>query len=155
VSVTDTLIASMSAELFWEVLRRHETVCAAVLRRLTRAVRAVQQRVIEFSTLPVRSRLHAELIRLAQAGRSHSDSNTAVIAPAPTHAEIASRISTHREAVTRELKQLARARLIERRGGALVIRNVAALMDMIEATLEEPCYGLAANIAGRSRACNA
>ena len=35
IALTDTLIAVMSAELFWEVLRRYETVCAAVLRRLT------------------------------------------------------------------------------------------------------------------------
>src|SRR3954447_23174678 len=30
ISVTETLIASMSAELFWETLRRHETVWAAI-----------------------------------------------------------------------------------------------------------------------------
>lgn len=141
VSVTDTLIASMSAELFWEVLRHHETVCAAVLRRLTRAVRAVQQRVVEFSTLPVRSRLHAELIRLAQASRPGSDCNAAVIAPAPTHAEIASRISTHREAITRELNDLARAKVIEKRGSVLVIHDIAALVAMVEQALEEPCEG--------------
>jgi CRP/FNR family cyclic AMP-dependent transcriptional regulator len=139
VSLADTLIASMSAELFWEVLRRHEPVCAALLRRLTRAVRTVQQRVVEFSTLPVRSRLHAELLRLAQAGRPGPNRNVAVITPIPTHAEIASRISTHREAVTRALCELTRARLIEKRGGALVIRDVAALTDMVEETLEEPC----------------
>jgi CRP/FNR family cyclic AMP-dependent transcriptional regulator len=153
VSLGDTLIASMSAELFWEVLRRHEPVCAAILRRLTRAVRTVQQRVVEFSTLPVRGRLHAELLRLAQASRTSSDRNTAVITPIPTHAEIASRISTHREAVTRELCELTRAGLIEKRGNALVIRDVAALMGMVEETLEEPCWGLAAaNAAGGSRA---
>jgi CRP/FNR family transcriptional regulator, cyclic AMP receptor protein len=150
VSLTDTLIASMSAELFWDVLRRHEPVCAAILRRLTRAVRAVQQRVVEFSTLPVRSRLHAELLRLAQAGRPGADRNTAVIMPIPTHAEIASRISTHREAVTRELCELTRARLVEKRGHALVIRDVAALAEMVEQTLEEPC-GTPAAVNARGR----
>jgi CRP/FNR family transcriptional regulator, cyclic AMP receptor protein len=152
VSVTDTLVASMSAELFWEVLRRHEQACAAILRRLTRAVRAAQQRVVEFSILPVRGRLHAELLRLAQIGRPDPDHNTAVITPIPTHAEIASRISTHREAVTRELCELARARVIEKRGDALVIRDVAALVEMVEQTLEEPCGGPAAVNARRRRA---
>src|SRR5215475_13821085 len=84
VSVTDTLIASMSAELFWEILRRHESVCAAILRRLTGIARANQRRVVEFSTLPVRSRLHAELIRMARG--SAPDGGSAVISPAPTHA---------------------------------------------------------------------
>jgi len=139
VSLADTLIASMSAELFWEVLRRYEPACAAILRRLTRAVRASQQRVVEFSTLPVRSRLHVELLRLARLGRPGPDGNTTVITPAPTHAEIASRISTHREAVTRELSELARAKLIERGGSSLIIRDTTALANMVEETLGEPC----------------
>src|SRR4051812_39195515 len=65
VTISQALLVSMSAELFWDVLRNHPTVCEAVLRRLTRIVRAISQRVIEFSTLPVRSRIHAELLRLA------------------------------------------------------------------------------------------
>jgi CRP/FNR family transcriptional regulator, cyclic AMP receptor protein len=139
VSVTDSLIASMSASLFWDVLHRHPPVCAAILRRLTRVARASTQRVVEFSTLPVRGRLQAELLRLARIGAPGPDCASAVIAPAPTHAEIASRISTHREAVTRELNELARANLVERRGGTLVIRNVAALASLLEETLGEPC----------------
>jgi CRP/FNR family transcriptional regulator, cyclic AMP receptor protein len=139
VSATDTLIASMSADLFWDVLRRYEPVCAATLRRLTGMARAAVQRVVELSTLPVRSRLHAELLRLASSGASGSNRKIAVIDPAPTHAEIASRISTHREAVTRELNDLARANLIERRGTALIIRDTGALANMAQdALMEQP-----------------
>ena len=141
VSVTDTLIASMSADLFWDVMRRHEPVCAAILRRLTRIIRSHQQRVVEFSTLPVRSRVHAELLRLARVSAVGPDRTSAVITPAPTHAEIASRISTHREAVTRELNELARAKLIEKRGGALIIRDIVALASMVE-DLEEQCWAI-------------
>ena len=134
VAVTDSLIASMSANQFWDVLRQHEQVCAAMLRRLTQIARTNQQRVVEFSTLPVRSRLHAELVRLA---RSSGSDKRAVISPAPTHAEIASRISTHREAVTRELNELARAKLIERRGSDLVVCDVAMLESMVEDLMGE------------------
>jgi CRP/FNR family transcriptional regulator, cyclic AMP receptor protein len=135
VSVTDTLIASMSAELFWEVLRSHDSVCAAILRRLTGIARATQRRVVEFSTLPVRSRLHAELIRMARI--SAPDGGAAIISPAPTHAEIASRISTHREAVTRELNELVRAKLIAKRGGDLLIHDTERLESLIEASIDE------------------
>jgi len=61
-----------------------------------------------------------------------------VIAPAPTHADMASRISTHREAVSRELARLARTGLVERRGNDLVLRDIAALASMVDETLEEP-----------------
>lgn len=135
VALTDTLIAIMSAELFWEVLRRHETVWTAMLRRLTGILRMSQRRVLEFSTLPVRSRLHAELVRMARAVAPKGV--TAVISPAPKHAELASRISTHREAVTRELNELMRAKLIGKRGNALIIFDTATLETMVEASTDE------------------
>jgi CRP/FNR family cyclic AMP-dependent transcriptional regulator len=149
VAVTDTLIASMSAELFWDVLRRYEPVCAAILRRLTRIARSAQRRVIEFSMLPVRSRVHAELLRLARPCASDPNPRSVVISPAPTHAEIASRISTHREALTRELNSLARAKLIEKHGTTLVIREIAALTRLVEDALEEPCWGITLTNGGR------
>jgi CRP-like cAMP-binding protein len=142
VSVTDTLTASMPADVFWDVLRRYEPVCAAMLRHLTGVIRTQLRRVVEFSTLPMRSRLHAELLRLARIGPPGPGPTSAVIAPAPRHAEIASRISSHREAVTRELNELARAKLVEKRGGVLVIRDIVALASMVEEVVEEPCWGI-------------
>ena len=135
VAVTDALIASMSAELFWEILLCQSSVCAAILRHLTGIARTTQRRVVEFSTLPVRSRLHAELIRMARNGRPGE--SRAVISPAPKHAEIASRISTHREAVTRELNELMRAKLIAKRGNDLIIHDTATLESMVEASIDE------------------
>jgi CRP-like cAMP-binding protein len=135
VSVTDTLIASMSAELFWEILHSDASVCAAILRRLTGITRANQRRVVELSTLPVRNRVHAELIRMAR--MKAPDGGSAIISPAPTHAEIASRISTHREAVTRELNELARAKLIAKRGSDLIIHDTDTLESLIEASMDE------------------
>jgi CRP-like cAMP-binding protein len=130
IAMADSLIASMSAQAFWQVLREHPEVAAATLRRLVDHVRDLSERVFEFSTLTVRNRIHAELLRLA---RTHTQgSNRAVISPAPTHTEIANRVSTHREAVTRELSRLARAGLIERHPGKLVILDVPRLARMVQ-----------------------
>jgi hypothetical protein len=57
---------------------------------------------------------------------------------------MASRISTHREAVSRELAKLSRTGLIERRGNDLVVRDIAALASLVDETLEEPHGGDAA-----------
>ena len=133
VALTDCLVASMSDTVFWEVLDRHPEVAAVTLKRLTSQIRVLTERIFEFSTLAVRNRIHAELLRLA---RSHmAEDNSAVIKPAPTHAELASRVSTHREAVTRELNALAHARLVERRGDALRINDVAKLSRMVQMVL--------------------
>jgi CRP-like cAMP-binding protein len=103
-------------------------VLFAILRHLTTQVRALTERVFEFSTLAVRNRVHAELVRLA---RDHGG-NDAVIRPAPTHTEIASRISTHREAVTRELNRLEDLGLIVREGRSLRVHDLERLQAMVE-----------------------
>jgi signal-transduction protein with cAMP-binding, CBS, and nucleotidyltransferase domain len=46
--------------------------------------------------------------------------------------EIASRVSTHREAVTRELNRLSRIGLITRGGDALLVRDVDRLAQMVQ-----------------------
>lgn len=130
VTLSDAIIVSMPAEVFWEVLHRHPAAAAVMLRELTRLIRSLSERVVEFSTLGVKNRIHAELLRLA---REHMrDGNTAVITPAPTHNEIASRVSTHREAVTRELNHLVQDGLIERQRGSLTILDVARLSRIVE-----------------------
>jgi CRP/FNR family transcriptional regulator, cyclic AMP receptor protein len=135
VALTDTLVAVMSASLFWDLLRGHESVNAYILRRLTRLVRVLSERVVEFSTLTVQQRIQAELLRLAR--ETAPGQKCAVIVSAPTHGELASRLSTHREAVTRGLGELARAGIIEKRRGGLVIRNVEALAALVDEVLRE------------------
>lgn len=71
------------------------------------------------------SRIHAELVRLAhEAGAS---GNSARIEHAPTHADIASQVSTYREEVSRELSALAKAGIVARDGRALLIRDLRRL----------------------------
>jgi len=75
------------------------------------------------------------LLRLAR--DQELDADKAVITPVPTHADIASRVSTHREAVTRELTALARDGLIERGDGVLVIADVPRLAQLVETGFQE------------------
>ena len=51
--------------------------------------------------------------------------------PPPTHSELAARVSSHREAVTRELGALKRAGLIERRRGAIALLDAERLRLMV------------------------
>jgi CRP/FNR family transcriptional regulator, cyclic AMP receptor protein len=123
------LIASLSADAFDTLMRQEPSVAVATLRHMTAAVRRLSERVFEFSTLVVQNRIHAELLRLAgEAGERHGE---AVISPAPSLLDIASRISTHREAVSRELSRLTAIGLLRREGGNLRITNVAKLAEFV------------------------
>ena len=132
---TACLIAIMSSALFWEMIENQSKFSVAVLRQEIRNIRALTDRVFEFSTLAVNNRLHAELLRLARA--SPSDGDVAEISPCPKHSEIASRISTHREAVTREVNRLAHLNLIEKQGKALRITDLPRLERMVREAMDE------------------
>ncbi|HLY87824.1 MAG TPA: Crp/Fnr family transcriptional regulator [Acetobacteraceae bacterium] len=135
VALAETVVASMAAGVFWTALREFPPVQEVVLKRLAGNLRTMNERVLEYSTLGVRNRIHAELLRIARDGRP---CETGVIIPLPpTHAELASRVSTHREAVTRELGELARMGLVERRDDGLLITDVAALERLVQDVMGE------------------
>jgi len=129
IALQDSLLASMSPKAFRKLLSEHEVLSERMLRRLAASVREMTDRVFELSTLGVRNRVHAELLRLAQLGIV--DANQARIDPAPRHGEIANRVSTYREQVTREISLLTSQGVIAREGHCLVVRDVALLERMV------------------------
>lgn len=129
VALDDTWLASLSSDQFRTLLRAQPAVVENVLKGLVALVRNLTERVVDYSTLGVRNRIQAELVRMARETRPVG--NRPVIAPAPKHADIASRVSTNREEVAREFGHLTREKIIERRRGELVILDLARLVDMV------------------------
>ena len=56
IALTDTLILSMPANVFWEVLKTHPGAAAVALQQLAKLVRLMTERVFEISALAVRNR---------------------------------------------------------------------------------------------------
>jgi CRP-like cAMP-binding protein len=130
IALESTLVASMPPAVFWRLAREEPLVAERLLRRLASLVRGLSERVIDLSTLGVQHRIYAELLRLAhEAGVTD---NTARIDPAPKHTDIASRVSTYREQVTRELSALVKLGILERGEHALVICDVPRLERLVE-----------------------
>jgi CRP-like cAMP-binding protein len=128
-ALEDTVVASMSPSIFRALLHAHPSVCDRVLDRLVGLVRDLTERVFDFSTLGVQNRVHMELLRLAR--EAGIDGNAARIYPAPKHSDIAGKVSTYREQVTRELSAMVKQGLLRRDSGALVIPDVARLERII------------------------
>lgn len=117
--------------------------------KLVKMVRAMTERVFELNALAVRSRLHCELLRLAlDAGISD---NTSMIAPSPTHVELANRIGTHREAVTRELQYLQKQGITSSEGRKLTVGDCARLAEIVRAAAGDVELIQRANQAGIGR----
>ena len=130
VALTDAVVASIHADTFFKLLADYPQVNKFVLQQLTGLIRKLGDRIVEFSALSVKSRIHAELLRLANNNKRND--NTAEIIPAPTHQDIANRISTHREAVSREVSELNKKGIIKRNEGKLHIKDISKLEAPLE-----------------------
>ena len=135
VALTSCTIASMPSSAFRDVARTEPSVGWELSRILTRKLRSVTNRMYELSTLDVANRTRAELLRLAKCAPQKGKS--AIISPVPTQAEIASRISSKREVVARELLRLRDLGIVDRRNGALVVCDVDRLAAMVHAVVGE------------------
>ncbi len=100
-----------------------------IIYYLTNALQMQCQRVYEFTALNSKERTRSELLRLAV--RTRKSQLTAVIKELPTHEEIANMITSHREAVTKELSALRKLGLIDKRGKSLVLLNTESLEQKI------------------------
>jgi len=130
VTLEPSVLASLPSPAFRALIEREPRLAMRIMRELVGMVRSLTERVIEISTLGVQTRLHAELLRLAQAAGVQG--NQAQIDPMPSHASLASKISTGREQVTRELGALTRSGLLRKQGlHAFVVTDVQRLDRLV------------------------
>jgi CRP/FNR family transcriptional regulator, cyclic AMP receptor protein len=129
VAAAETVTAALAADAFIDVLFRHKEAGMEFLRRLTEMVRQSDSRIMDISTLTAQERVHLELLRRAKVGGGRPV-NTAIIRPSPNHGEMASRLSTTRETVSRVLGELTRQGLLQREEDALVVRDLGQLVTL-------------------------
>lgn len=128
-AITEATIAVMSAPVFREILHEYPDVAEQLLLQLVARIRTLDQRVNEFSSMHVKNRIYAELLRRSRPDPTNE--RQAIVSPPPVHSDIAARVSTRREMVARELKALERAGLMTKRRGAFVLTNVPELVHML------------------------
>jgi CRP/FNR family cyclic AMP-dependent transcriptional regulator len=124
-ALSNCVLARLSSAGFLEVLGRHADVAVRLIELLVAKMRKMSERVFEISALAVRERVRRELLRLASEGTTFR--NGIVIRPAPTHYELAARIGSHREAVTREFNRLEAENIVEVRRRQIRIIDIERL----------------------------
>ena len=128
IALQESKLAILSSEHFLKVVNLFPEVQHAVLKRLVRLIRNQMQRVYEFTSFSVSQRVRFELLRMAE--EVQGDKLPIEIDKPPTHADLAARISTHREAVTRELKKLEASGIITWRPGQYFIHDLSKLSEL-------------------------
>lgn len=132
VSLADSLLATMSQNLFERTVSGHPKLALDIMRNMAAMVRRSTERIMDLSTLGANNRVHAEILRLARACRTDEDDVAAIITPIPVHSDIASRVSTTRETVARVFGELAKTGLVERRSNQLFVSDFDRLEQLVE-----------------------
>ena len=128
VALSDCVLARVAGETFHRLVTEVPPVSDWMQKRLVAQIRDLTHRWFELNALQVRSRLHCELARMCGDG-----DGVITIDPAPTHAELAARIGTHREAITREMGYLTKNGILESPSPRrLTIHDPAALKRLAE-----------------------
>jgi CRP-like cAMP-binding protein len=120
----------MTSQAFREFLAQHPGVALLFAEHLVAKILLLSHRVFEFSTLSASNRIRAELLRMC--GEQTNGHGTISIDPAPSHYELATRLSTHREAVSRELSFLASRKVIELGRRRIRVLDLDRLMALAE-----------------------
>ena len=124
-ALTKTSICVMPGKVFGELCQQVPTVAWRIMEQLVALVRGLSDRLSEFTFLKAKHRLYLELLRRSRPRDSYPGQR--IISPVPLQADIADRISSRREIVSRYMKELERQGIIRRERGGLVILDPNAL----------------------------
>lgn len=132
-AVEETSLTRIPYAKFQELLKAHPDFARFVMCQMSAMIRRLNDRMYELSALDGTHRIYAELLRIAEDGVDHD--GLLIVDNPPTHAEIASRISSHREAVSRTYHALIDEGLLEKRSKQLVFSDLTPLQQRIETVL--------------------
>ena len=126
-----TRICAMPQSVFIEMIETQSSVNRAVMKTLATRCRVLNSRLAEHCFLQTKHRLYTELLRLSRPRLGHEGQRS--ISPPPTQKDLASRIGTRREVVSREIANLKRNRIVDKTTGALVLCDLPKLNALISA----------------------
>ncbi|MEX3009613.1 Crp/Fnr family transcriptional regulator [Hoeflea sp. TYP-13] len=104
-ALEDSYLARMDSDQFRKLIIDYPLIGLKLAELLVRKNRNLTDRMFEYSTMAVHQRVCTELLRMVE---ENDSGETSLIEPAPSHYQIATKLSTHREAVSKELARLSK-----------------------------------------------
>jgi len=136
VAVSDSIVARVDSATFTRIMRRYPSLSSEVAIKMCETIRSLSERVYQLSAMPVSRRIDLDLFRVAT--RFSVDGRRATLDPAPKHAEIASRVNTQRETVTKRMSVLRRLGIVRSIGRRCLEFDLVRLRDQCYEHRREP-----------------
>jgi len=130
VALEDCILASITPQVFRELVEQNPRMSFVIMEKLVRIVRTSDDRIMDLATLSAYQRVYSEILKLMKPDPVRQGSW--LVYPLPTQAQIASQASTTRETVARVLSQLAHDGIAERKSKTLYVRQVERLKQLCE-----------------------
>jgi CRP-like cAMP-binding protein len=137
VALTRARVCVIAAAPFMSFALSTPEASHQVMRMLAALVREKDARLLELTILPVRPRLIALLLRMSRP----REGGGVIVSPPRPHHELAARIGTRREVVTRILGALTREGLAAPGRGGLVLPDPKTLIAEVETSFRTATGG--------------
>ena len=125
----------MPQSVFLDILAVSPEVSLNIMRVLTARIRKLNMRLTEHCFLQAKHRICVEIMRKSRPRLGHEGQR--VISPPPLQREIAERVGTRREVVSRQISALRKKGIVEKTPRALVIMDIPAINKVIEEGWED------------------
>ena len=123
-------VRTLSHDKMLALIRRDVNLCEALAADLALRLNASLSDLLNVHTLSIRGRICAELLRLSLPIGVDPDRH--IIRPSPVFIELARRLNSTRETVSRTVSELQKKGVISRHPGALIVENADLLEEAIQ-----------------------
>lgn len=130
ICATPVTIIFMKSSTLTQLFNKDPILAQGVVQDLAIKLDTLTMRLIEAYTLSAKGRICAELIRMS--ARIGKEPDKAVIRPNPVFVDLALRVNSTRETVSRSISQLQKAGILSREPGAILIHNPEALKSAVQ-----------------------
>ncbi len=129
IAETDVKVLYINTETMRHLLEEQETLTLELAKDLANRLDQMTHRLIEAFTLSAKGRICAELSRLSRVIGMAPD--TRIIRPNPVFVELAERVNSTRETVSRTVSDLQKKGILARQPGAIIITQPERLRQGI------------------------
>lgn len=129
IALENCTLARMTAEKFREILVLNPEFSIWLNEQLASLVRDLTTKHFQSINLSIAGRILNEVMRLCAEHKVSGD--TIIINQFPTHANLAARLGTNRETVTKELRSFAAEGILIQSGRQLTVKSVAKMHSIL------------------------
>ena len=128
-AITKLVVLTTTKTKFINLLQNDNTLCETVAEDLALRLRGTMSNLVDVHTLSVKARICTEILRLAIPIGIDPDRH--IIRPSPTYVELARRLNSTRETISRAMSDLQKRGILSREPGALIIRDPDQLRHVV------------------------